>query len=258
MIRCTIRDFLFFLLIVSSLRAQEKLTFERVHFYKEKELEEYKATLSIKYLLTFPKSHPCYSWVDAKMKEIAGLSSNKPWDIALDDMAKSMLEWGSNKNEEESLSYMQNLSNALRVVFNEKDFLIIRNLYSQYYYGAANYYYGYLFSILDLKNKKKLGLRDIFIEQAPLEQIIVIYFKRKYGIAKLRYVMRFLSGKHSFLEDERIQVSQCFHFNNLGITFVYNIYEIASRADGPLHVFIPFYKIDKYLKREFKDRIFSF
>jgi len=46
-----------------------------------------------------------------------------------------------------------------------------------------------------------------------------------------------------------------FYFNDKGLAFMYNPYEVASYAQGQIVVFIPFNELKSYLVPAFAERI---
>ena len=59
----------------------------------------------------------------------------------------------------------------------------------------------------------------------------------------------------SVLFDDFIKPNNNFYFNNNGIAFMYNPYEVASYAQGQIVVFIPYADLKTYLVPAFAKRM---
>ncbi len=127
---------------------------------------------------------------------------------------------------------------AMKLVSHQNDILILQYSGSGYS-GGAHGYYNEIYKVFDLKNKKAISQNEIF--QNPNDKfwndILMKNFTDK-------------DQKEMLLVD-KIELNDNFYFDNQGITFVYNQYEITAYAAGVVNITIPFSSIKEKLKPEF-------
>ena len=91
-------------------------------------------------------------------------------------------------------------------------------------------------------------------EKVRLEDIFQINYISKFSN---RIIRENINAELNCLNHDWIPLSNTFYFNQNSITFVYNKYDISCGADGLIEVEIPFYKIDQYLRSDFKLNYFK-
>lgn len=107
-----------------------------------------------------------------------------------------------------------------------------------------------LYDNYDIRKKKRMDLSDIITKgSTAIEQLLEQHFRKEYDVENGK------SLKESGLFESAIKPTDNFFFDDWGITFVYNQYEIAPYAMGIISIFIPWYKLKGYLNREFTRRI---
>lgn len=112
--------------------------------------------------------------------------------------------------------------------------------YCHYDAGGAHGSYDSYFTVVNLLNKKKINLEDIFTADG---------IKELPGL--LEKSAKALDHYGCKLYDEPIPVIDNFFINERGISFWYNPYEIAGYARGPIELCLPFGKIKHHLKKDF-------
>ena len=138
------------------------------------------------------------------------------------------------------------LSQNLTVRFNENNFVILEA--SEYNYsGGMHGNYGSYFHCYDMVTKKQLILSDIIsadsmILQHEVEKHFALQYKLKDSLNEILF-------------ENYLPANSNFYFNEKGITFLYNPYEVASYTQGEISVFIPFTALKKYLQLEFRKRM---
>jgi len=129
---------------------------------------------------------------------------------------------------------------------NSNGFVVTEAFYYEYS-GGAHGNHGSAFYCYDVVNKKQLRLSDIITtDSTVLQPILEKYFREQYHIK---------SSLQEVLFDNHISANDNFYFNEKGIGFVYNPYEIASYAQGQINVFIPFSALQKYINPAFRARV---
>ncbi|MEO5783497.1 MAG: DUF3298 domain-containing protein [Ginsengibacter sp.] len=137
-------------------------------------------------------------------------------------------------------------SNNLYVRYNEKDFVIIESeVYS--YSGGVHGNYGSNFYCFDLNGKKRMELYDIVsADSITMQHVAEKYFRMQYNVK---------TALNEVLFENNLAANDNFYFNEKGIGFLYNPYEVASYAQGEINVFIPFTALEKFILPGFKSRM---
>lgn len=151
-----------------------------------------------------------------------------------------------NENKENVKDYMPDFKQTwdrfseMKVFSNENDFLTIK--FTGYGFSGGAHGYAYEnYKIADLKNQKKIQLEDI-VEVSKVDWNDVLLKQTD-------------SDKFMIFEPGKLSYNQNFYFDSQGITFVYGQYEIAPYAAGIIPIHIPYSKIMKALKPDFKNRM---
>ena len=102
---------------------------------------------------------------------------------------------------------------------------------------------GYHYLNIDLETKKLLSFDDVFKpnQQAKLKELLWERYTR-YGEVK---------DEEAFTSKDAFEVTDNFYLDHDGIHFVYNVYEIASYAEGPQELVIEWWNAPALLKPEF-------
>lgn len=143
-------------------------------------------------------------------------------------------------------SYNRSQTQNLYIKYNEKDIVILESE-SSGYSGGAHGNYGNDFFCFDVAAKKQLILSDIIsADSVTLQHIVEKYFRIQYHVK---------SKLNEVLFNNNLPANANFYFNEKGIGFLYNPYEVASYAQGEINVNIPFSALQNYINPAFKKRI---
>lgn len=147
----------------------------------------------------------------------------------------------------ESEMYNWSTEQRATVWMNWNDWLVIRDFQADYT-GGAHGNHGSAFLVLDRKTARMWTLTDVVADTSALLPFLHTAALDRWG----------LSPEASL--DERLLVDAVpltsnFYATPTGLGFVYNPYEIASYADGEVHLFIPYKRILLLLTEDFKQRM---
>lgn len=131
---------------------------------------------------------------------------------------------------------------TMGVYSKQNDFLTIQYTGFGYSGGAHGYDYEN-YKIVDLKNQKKVELKDLVSnpEKIDWHSILMKHFPSK-------------EQKEMILVD-KISANNNFYFDEKNLHFVFGQYEIAAYAAGIIDVAVPFSEISNTLNPEFKKRM---
>ena len=231
--------------VIPAIIAQDDVIFD-----KEETIKYPKSTKEDEYVPTEGKLHYSIStlktnieWLDTLLLEqISKNADGKPrsreqlvadYQKAYDEAKKEMLE-----------SPIMGIDETLDLAFNhqrDKLAVFLINYYS--YGGGAHGVGGYHYLNVDLETKKLLSFDDVFKpnQQAKLKELLWERYTR-YGEVK---------DEEAFTSKDAFEVTDNFYLDHDGIHFVYNVYEIASYAEGPQELVIEWWNASALLKPEF-------
>lgn len=133
------------------------------------------------------------------------------------------------------------------VQYNANGLLVIDYMFYTYT-GGAHGMYGNVFYCLDVDQKKILALNDVLqADSTTMENLLEKHFRTQYNIGNQPLT--------SVLFNEKISATNNFYLNQKGIGFVYNPYDIAAYAMGPVNIFIPFSELMPYLTPAIKEKM---
>lgn len=133
-------------------------------------------------------------------------------------------------------------------VIYEDNALLTVELDSYIFTGGAHGYSSKQFLNFDKTKGKELENRQLFINQDEFERFAEIKFREQEKIPMDKSINHtgFMFEKDSFHLPENIG------FTEKGIQLRYNPYEVASYADGPLELTLPYDEVKKFLARRGK------
>jgi len=147
-----------------------------------------------------------------------------------------------------SPTFKYEFDQRMGIVYNRQDFVIISsNNYE--YTGGAHPNHSTTFFCFDVREQKRLSAKDIFVRDSAKLQPIFEKAIRK---------MRKIPAKEklsSVLFENYILPNDNFFFNDAGIIFFYNPYEIAAYVYGDTELFIPYSEMMPFLTDYFKERM---
>jgi hypothetical protein len=108
--------------------------------------------------------------------------------------------------------------------------------------------YGSSFSNIDVRDQRLWTITDMIVDTAALRPMIndaaIAYFRLKPG-----------EGMDQRMLVDEVPPTDNVYISNMGLTFVYNPYEIASYADGQVALFLPYKKLMSFLTPAFRARL---
>lgn len=185
-----------------------------------------------------------YAPVNMKLKDYSKDSIAAELDTQkkayFDGVKESLKDWTTDFPQTwEQNSYMKMFSKL-------HDFMTVQYK-SDGYTGGAHGYYNEIYRVFDLKTNHNLQIDDILKVSDPKiwSRILMAHFLEndlERGQAKMLLV-------------KQIPLNDNFYFDQEHLYFLYNQYEIAAYAAGPVLIKIPFTEIKPFLKEDFRAKI---
>jgi len=215
------------------------------------------ASISFEYLQA-RASDESGNWLNNQLKRISGITpGNVDREIGFkkiaaayfSDYRKEIAEQqksGPNRGFEEWMNYTNNSQQS--IAYNGNGFVVVDFLADAYTGGAHGNYSSTMFC-LDVQHKKQMILSDVVkIDSNTLQELLEKNLRKQYNIKPQDEI-------NSVLFDNFLKPSKNFYFNDNGLAFMYNPYEVASYAQGQIVVFIPFNELKAYLVPAFAERM---
>lgn len=147
-----------------------------------------------------------------------------------------------------SPTFQYEFMRKMNVVYNENGILVLSSFYFDYS-GGAHPNHGTSFVCLDVYEKKRLKLSDILkADSAIIVPIMEKYFRKARGLKPSEKL-------NTVLFESYLLPNENFFFNEKGLGFWYDPYEIAAYAYGDTEIFIPFSELKPYLNPDFLKRL---
>lgn len=117
------------------------------------------------------------------------------------------------------------------------------------YYGFTGGAHGnggsYSFFI-DVKTGKQIKKESLFRDLKGFTKLAEKHFRKQQNVpANVN-----INETGYWFTDEKFHLPKNIFLNDTGVKLIYNQYEVASYAEGPIEVLIPYKEADKYLKLE--------
>lgn len=114
------------------------------------------------------------------------------------------------------------------------------------YTGGAHGLSNTLLQVFDLNTAKVLTIQDIFKPgyEAQLREVLEKHLRAAYDIPEGAA----LNGDHGILFDPHLALTRNFYLTGKGVGFIYNPYEVAPYAVGPIELFVPFSEIEQIVR----------
>ncbi|GAA4201250.1 hypothetical protein GCM10022289_14330 [Pedobacter jeongneungensis] len=197
------------------------------------------------------------TWLNTQLKKMLGLGSQVALTTGFKNIAAGYFkdykaqaaEQSKNGRDDDFQAWLNYTNNSQQSVsYNDNGYVVIDFL-ADAYTGGAHGNYSSVMYCLDVKNKKQMVLGDIVkIDSNTLQGILERNLRKEYNI-------KAKDALSSVLFDDFIKPNNNFYFNNNGIAFMYNPYEVASYAQGQIVVFIPYADLKTYLVPAFAKRM---
>ena len=174
--------------------------------------------------------------------------SKQNLEKALEEKKQNYFSETKKSLEDYSPDFKQTWTNnsKMAVFSHTNDFLTLVYTGDGYTGGAHGYYYK-KFKVFDLKNNKTLQLSDILTNQdAEIWGRILMDNFLKNDLE---------NGQSKMLLVKKIPLNNNFYFDAENLYFLYNQYEIAAYAAGPVLIKVPLSDIKPFLNSGFKNRI---
>lgn len=183
------------------------------------------------------------SWMNKELKESL---------MPVDDKEKQVKNYQESLEEighAEYASWNWDYEQEIQEYYQDNGYLVLESNGYQYYGGAHGLSWN-LFTSYDLRNKKKLELSDIVkIDSTQFKTLLERQFRKNYQVEEEQHLKDF-----GLFENE-IAPNTNFSFNDWGLTFTYNQYEIGPYVLGIMEVFIPWEELAPYLRSDFARRM---
>jgi hypothetical protein len=147
--------------------------------------------------------------------------------------------WKTNRK----LGFNLEKKEQVTVIFNNNNLLCLQYK-KRGYAGRGNPLEHISYDMIDLRNGKKLTVKNIFMSNAKssLAKLINNKIRQNNGLSDSASLK-----KIGFFYDT-IPISKNIGFSGNGIYFIYNIYDIALPATGIQKIFLPFSEIGTFIK----------
>lgn len=166
--------------------------------------------------------------------------ANKKMNNFFAESRESLIDW----TPDFAQTWTQNSS--MRVFSLRNDLLTIRYIGDGFTGGAHGYYYE-KYKVFDLRSGETLQLTDVIADQNPHLWHRILsdnFLKNDLG-----------RGQSDMLLVQKIPLNNNFYFDGDHLYFLYNQYEIAAYAAGPVLIKIPFTDVKPLLTEAFKKRV---
>ncbi len=122
----------------------------------------------------------------------------------------------------------------------------VLNIELQHYIftGGAHGYSGKTSLLFNLETGRSIPRDSVFTDVATVTKIAEKHFREKFKVPENAPI----NSNGLMFENGKFALPQTFFYSDKGILLYYNTYEIASYADGPRDVMLPYSEVDKFLK----------
>lgn len=110
--------------------------------------------------------------------------------------------------------------------------------------GGAHGFGGLRSVLIDPKTGRSLHNSDLFTDVKAFEKLAEQKFRAQFKISDKEPI----NSKGMMFEGEKFQLPANIFFTKKGLLLYYNQYEIASYAEGPIEIVIPYNEAEKLLK----------
>lgn len=129
-----------------------------------------------------------------------------------------------------------------KVVYQSPEILDI-NIKHYTFTGGAHGYSGERSLIFDPETGKSIPNEKLFKNIDAFKLFAESKFRKAFNVPKGAPI----NSTGLMFEDEKFQLPQTYIFTDKGFQLYYNVYEVASYADGPKTVLIPYAEMEPYL-----------
>ncbi|QIW15286.1 hypothetical protein A4G20_02510 [Pasteurellaceae bacterium RH1A] len=183
---------------------------------------------------------------------VAGSEGNPEVKIQNKQQLTSLLDkWVANAVEEAKAFRSIGQTFDLDLNFlHQKENMATFTLFSHTYAGGAHGVYSTNYIVVDLKNKKKISLDDLFTKdnQAKLKERLWESYEAR---------SRDDNGQmhNTWVEKAEFRVPDNFYFSDTGIHFVYSVYELGSFAEGEIELDFMWQELNPLLNKAYQKEL---
>jgi len=196
-------------------------------------------------------------WLDNQLKSILGIKISANREAGFKTVAQAyfkdyqseVADQQKNVGSNDFETWMNYTNNSQQSISYSGNGYVVIDFLADSYTGGAHGNYSSTMYCLDVQNKKQMILSDVIkIDSNTLQRILEKNFRKEYNI-------KATDALSTVLFDNYLKPNKNFYFNNNGLAFMYNPYEVASYAQGQIVVFIPFTELKPYLIPTFVARM---
>ncbi|UAY56961.1 DUF3298 and DUF4163 domain-containing protein [Arachidicoccus terrestris] len=131
--------------------------------------------------------------------------------------------------------------------YNKNDYLVLPAMVYAFT-GGAHGNYATTYACYDVRHRKQLHLSDVLqADSTTIRHLIESQYRVDQHLKP--------GDRLTDIYDNTLPVTDNFYFNDIGMCFVYNPYEVAPYAKGTIEVIIPYEKLNTFLNPDFKKRM---
>ncbi|BDW92172.1 DUF3298 and DUF4163 domain-containing protein [Muricauda ruestringensis] len=239
--------FLFFFVLVSC-QTESKLTFEPLHLKGENCESCPKIDINIPNALD---NSPVSQAINRSLQEevISILSFSE--DDTIDEMGKALQSFSDSYKELRTKfpDEVQWEAEIDGIVVYEDENVITFMLNSYSFTGGAHGYASTSYLNFDKKKGVELENWQLFEDLDGFEDFAETKFRIQEKIPQDSNI----NSTGFMFEGESFHLPNNLGYTNEGLKLIYNQYEVASYADGPIELILPYNEINLYLKRKVKE-----
>lgn len=133
------------------------------------------------------------------------------------------------------------------VTFEDNDLITIE-LRSYLFTGGAHGYGSTNYINIDKKRGKEIDARDLFEDKEGFQKYAETQFRIQQNIP----VNKSINSTGFMFDKDHFYLPENIGFTEKGLKLLYNQYEVASYADGPIELILPYRDIQKFLSGKIK------
>lgn len=235
--------YLLFLLLLLNCKNEEKLSIEPIHLSSETCEDCAKVNIIIPRVLDDTKIGRA---IEKALREeiIFLLTFDEEMEVSTIDEAISSFKKGFENLKviypDENTDWEANIKG--QISYEDKNIVTV-HLDSYLFTGGAHGYKSIRFLNFDKKKGIELENWQFFKNAPDFEKFAELKFREQENIPKGQPI----NSTGLMFEKDRFYLPENIGFSEKGLALLYNQYEVASLADGPIEVLLPYSEVKKYL-----------
>lgn len=232
------------LLLVS---CNNELSFEQKSYEKKSALPCKTECTQISVSVPFAKNKPIVAdsinkKIFAAMKEIVFVGEKPFADTDYNGLLNSFIKAYEKMQQDNPTDVFNWDAKITGKVIYESDSIINIELRHYTFTGGAHGYSGRTSLIFDPETGKHIPNEYLFKDRNAFE----VFAEKKFRLA-YKIPDGSINSTNLMFEDGEFQLPQTYFFTEKGLLLFYNVFEIASYADGPKELLIPYKEVNPYL-----------